>query len=193
MEKKTKIIVIAVVIVAIIGLSATLLVLFKSESVIRINDLALTSKDVPNGYAKGPEYYNSNAEAELGSTYPGISEAYWVYFEHNSDTSKKIVCAILKFESADLANDSFDFYTPAGSTTSDLFELVDVDTIGEESVVKTANISDNGINHLQTTATFRISNIIVSIITILDPEEDNLSLTLNLAKIVEQRIYDSIT
>lgn len=192
MKKKTKIILVAVIIVAILVLSAALLVLFKNKSVVKINELGLTSKDVPNDYVKGPEYYNQNAEAELGYTYPGISEAYYVYFEHNSDASKRIVCAILKFKSADFANNSYDFYTPIGSITSDLVDVVDVGTIGEESIVQTANISDNGINYYQTMVNFRISDIIVSVITILDPSEDNLLLTVNLAKIVEQRIYDNI-
>jgi len=203
MKKKTKLVFIAIIIVIIMLITVTIFMFFNSEPDIKLSKLGLTLDDVPSGFDKDTEFYKTYAPGEEEDILPGVVEAYYVYFSNfnetkqnneSDDNQKTIICILLKFNSIDSADDAFYYYTQMDLPTIESNDIVNIEKIGQESILKISNTSENlNFSHSETMLNFRISNIIVSIITILNPTEDNISITVNLSKIVEQKIDASLT
>lgn len=202
MIKKTKLVFIAFITVIIILTTVTIFMFFNSESDIKLSKLGLTLDDVPSGFDKDTEFYKKYALGEEEDILPGVVDAYYVYFSNfnetkqnneSEDNQKNIICTLLKFNSVDSADDAFYYYAQMDLPTSESHDIINIEIIGQESILKVSNISENlNFSHSEVMLNFRISNIIVSIITILNPTEDNISITVNLAKIVEQKINASL-
>jgi len=104
-----------------------------------------------------------------------------------------VICALLEFNSTESANNSYKFYSPVGYfASSEVTEIIYEGNIGEEFIIKKTNITNNfGFNYSKIMINYRIDEIVVSIITILEPAANNIDFSINLAKIVEQNIYDN--
>ncbi|MCK4901936.1 MAG: hypothetical protein KAS76_01150 [Thermoplasmatales archaeon] len=144
--------------------------------------LLLTVEDLPEGYSvnySGTEYIS-----EFSSFPPDEPiESFTIWFSKgsisNPDDFGFISCELNKFnsiEEAEIAfNTTIEYMIVVGS-----FEVIDgsINVIGTESKA----ITSPGYDHV---VCFRISNIIVVM------SSTDYSFTIDLAEIVEQRIYDS--
>ena len=139
----------------------------------------LTIEDLPEGYSVN--YSGSEYTSEFSS---GSNETFTIWFSKgnisNPDEYDLITCELNKFNSIEEAEIAYSTIIEYMMTIGN-FEVIDesIDIIGRESKA----ITKDGYNDF---LTFRISNVIGVM------SSNNLSFTIDLAKIVEQRIYDSI-
>lgn len=143
-----------------------------------ILNLLLTIEDLPEGYSEN--YSGIEYTSEFSS---GSNETFTIWFSKgnisNPDEYDLITCELNKFNSIEEAEIAYSTIIEYMMTIGN-FEVIDgsIDVIGRESKA----ITKNGYNDF---LTFRISNVIGVM------SSTNYSFTIDLAKIVEQRIYNS--
>ena len=144
-----------------------------------IQNLLLTIEDLPVDYSEN--YSGSEYTSEFSS---GSNETFTIWFSKgnisNPDEYDIITCELNKFYSIEKAEIVYSTILEYMMTIGN-FEVIDgsIDVIGRESKA----ITKNGYNDI---LTFRISNVIGVM------SSTNYSFTIDLVKIVEKRIYDSI-
>jgi len=137
----------------------------------------LTIEDLPEGYSVN---YSGTETSEFSS---GSNETFTNWFSKgnisNPDEYDLITCELNKFNSIEEAEITYSTILEYMMTIGN-FEVIDesIDVIGRESKA----ITKDGYNDI---LTFRISNVIGVM------SSTNMSFTIDLAKIVEQRIYNS--
>ncbi len=148
-----------------------------------IQNLLLTIEDLPEDYS---EKYRGEEFTSEFSRFPQDkpTETFKIEFSKgntsNEDEYDYITCELNKFNSIEKAEIGYNTTIEYIITTGN-FEVIDesINIIGNESKA----ITKEGYNDF---LTFRILNVIGLM------SSDNLLFTIELAKIVEQRIYDSI-
>lgn len=182
MKKQFVITTIAVLLVTFLGLSGCQEETSTGKLVTAsVNTLALTLDDLPEDFKE----IGNNSGIFMGGPIDAPNESYSIHFVGNyPDERAEVRFEIYKFNSSELAIANYNTLINLIIQGSNL-ELIDdsVNKIGDESKA----LSDNIITFFY----FRISNI-VCIINV-DIPGNGYTLASNLAKKVEQKIYNSIS
>lgn len=147
---------------------------------VSISTLLLTIEDLPDGYS---EYYNGTEYTSEFSSGP-TTESFAIWFSKGNISNQSecdlVTCELNKFNSINDANEMYDNTIAYMKLVGD-FKTVDgsINILGYESEALTKPGYTDIIS-------FRISNVIVVM------GSTNYSSTIGLARIVEQRIYDSL-
>lgn len=183
---ETKIILATVIIVAIIVASSVFFVNFQKQHyklvTVPVKTLSLTLNDLPPNYKIA--YEN---EDNLNDNFD-----YTIAFYSSGVNNNQIIFGIMQLNSTINASKYFEGYenTARNEPNCTIHPL----EIGNEGFYITGHGRFSGIIGLELNNTgiinFKISNIVCDIIFI--PIGDNYDFIFNLAKIVEQRIYDSL-
>jgi hypothetical protein len=171
-----------------------------------LNTLALTLEDLPEGYierTKGGEDYNYSDK----STFHGImtSEEYSILFIPENNENKTILLPIAlylyKFNSSDDAHIVLNNMTEMDSASKvgnfNRTTPQNVTQIGDESSYELYKISQILYNDTESYIYFRIKNVVVYLLInsrgLPGVDVDFVDLTINYAKIVENKINESLT
>ncbi len=181
MKKQKVIFVISLVIIAV-GLSGCFEENKSNQNkkfeTVPLKDLGLKIGDLPSDYM---QYYTGKRYLSVFSNQSSESIVTWFSKGNisNLKDSELVTCELNKFDTASDANQRYKI-TIDFLLSDQNYSIINesINRIGDES----KDLSKEGFTDL---LTFRISNIIVVM------SSYNYSFTFNLAKIVEQRIYDN--